>query len=218
MSQKLTVPESKDLQSRIHNIEINSRHQYRVFFRTLQNGLHVIKHDQYFWHRVTSGIKHPQSTCVLRDKINRRLKGWKGAVFSVSHHLKGDLWVTLQLPDCFCPDCGVYIKRDTQRCLSCACYARYKAKSFHDDYDIKTLTVDFGPYKGRFGTEKAYRMAKMLGMRERLDITHADCSTPLRCGHVRGALLFKFSAGALPQRAVGYRFSIVGTTTRIVGD
>lgn len=219
MSQKLNetdIKDLKDLQAHIHNAEINSRHQYRVFFRTLQNGLHIIKHDQYFWHRVTAGTKHPQSVCILRDKINRRLKGWKEAVFSVSHQLGGDLWVTLRLPSCFCADCGVYIKPNTQRCLSCACYARYRAKPFHDNYDIKTLTVSFGPYKGRSGTEKAYRIAKTLGMRERLDVVHEDCSTPLRCEHVRGSLLFKFSAGELPRLVVGFRFSIVGTTTRIV--
>ena len=220
MLQKQTADINEDIDvdflDRIYNIEINSRYQYRVFFRTLKNGLYIIKHDHDFWHRVVPGTKRPRLVCVLRDKINRRLKGWKDAVFSVSHSSSGNLWVTLRLPDCLCVDCGILIKPDKQRCLSCACYFQYKNKPFYDDYTTQSLDLNFVQYRGGFEIEMAYRMAKMLGPKEKLEITHVNCVTPKRCKHVRGSLLFKFSAGALPGRMVGFRFSTVGKTTRII--
>ena len=208
--------DTEDFLDRIYNTEINSRHQYRVFFRTLQNGLHIIKHAHSFWHRIALGTKQPRSICVLRNKINRRLKGWEDAVFSVSHSREGNLWVTLRLPDCVCLDCGTLIKPNKQRCLSCACYFQYKHKPFYEDYAVRALDLNFSQYKGRSGLEMVYRMTKMLGPREKFEITHPDCATPKRCTHVRGSLLFKLSAGALPGRVVGFRFSTVGKTTRIV--
>ena len=215
MLQKQTE-DTEDFLDRIYNTEINSRHQYRVFFRTLQNGLHIIKHDHPFSHRIVPGAKRPRSICVLRNKINRRLKGWKDAVFSVSHSREGNLWVTLRLPDCVCIDCGILIKTDKKRCLSCACYFFYRNKPFYVDYEVHALDLNFAQYKGRSGLEMAYRMTKMLRSREKLEITLTDCVTPKRCTHVRGSLLFKLSAGALPGRVIGFRFSTVGKTTRIV--
>ena len=210
------IDATDDFLDRIYNTEINSSFQYRVFFRTLRNGLHIIKHDHSFWHRMAPGAKRPSSVCVLRNKINRRLKGWEDAVFSVSHSREGNLWATLVLPDCVCIDCGVLIKLGKQRCLSCACYFVYRNKPFYEDYGVQALDLNFGKHKGKSGLEIAYRMTKMLGPREKLEITHIDCIIPKRCTHVRGSLLFKLSAGKLPGRETNFRFSIVGKTTRIV--
>ena len=210
------IDDTDDFLDRIYKTEINSRFQHRVFFRTLRNGLHIIKHDHSFWHRTVLVSKRPSSICALNNKITRRLKGWEGAVFSVSHSREGNLWVTLALPDCVCIDCGVLIKPNRQRCLSCACYFSYRNKPFYEDYEVQALDLDFGKHKGKSGLEIAYRMLKMLGLREKLEITHTNCDIPKRCKHVRGSLLFKLSAGELPGRMVSFRFSIVGKTTRIV--
>jgi len=220
--------DSQEFLAFIYNTEINSRYQYRKFFRVLQNGLHIIKHDSHFWHRFTAGSKHPQSVCILRDRINRRLKGWKEAVFSVSHSATGDLWVTLRLPDHFCLDCGVHTKLSVLRCSSCAGYFSNRNRPFYADYAVQTLTIEsefkeLSSYRGTFvrkpqWLEKAYRMVKMLGRREKLEVTHAGCSTPIRCEHVRTGILFRLTNGELPSsvKLLGFKFSTVGMTTRIV--
>jgi len=197
-------------------VDINSQYQCRLFFNTIQNGLHIIKHDLNFWHRFTAGTKHPQKICLLRDKINRYLRRWKGATFAVAHYENDDLWVPVNLPEHFCVDCGAYLKLHLTRCLSCACYFAYKIKPFYTDYAVKTLTIEFDLYKRGSGMEKAYRMVKMLESREKLEVTHSGCPTPRKCSHVRGSLLFKFSGGKLPRGEQKYKFSSVGNVTRIV--
>ena len=188
----------------VHLAEIQTESQYRTFIRSeIKEGLNVIVHDNYYWHRYT-GIKKPVQSCFLYERIKRKFESWKGSKLYAFHHKSGDLWVTLRLPDHFCLDCDRKIKPSWERCRSCRNRRWYRLQPFYPDrtevnYSATDQTLEF-----------AYRLLLNMRSNEKLVIEHADCSTPRRCLHMRFHLMKRIGS-ALP-----YSFKIVNNVSYIV--
>ena len=102
----------------VHIAEVQSESQWKVFISKIQEGLSVVVHDDYYWHRY-KGIKNPLRSCFIYERVRRKFEPWEGSQLYAFHHKSGDLWITLRLPDHFCLDCDKKIRPNWERCRSC---------------------------------------------------------------------------------------------------
>jgi hypothetical protein len=187
----------------VHYAEVQTESQWKFFSRNIREGLNVVVHDNYYWHRYR-GIKNPIRSCFLYERIKRKFEPWKGAKLYAFHHKSGDLWITLRLPDHSCLDCDKKIRPSWLRCKSCGNRLWYRNQPFHPEleeihYSATTNTLEF-----------AYRLLLNLRPTEKLVIDHVNCSTPRRCLHMR-FLLMKEIGSALP-----YSLKIVDTVSQVI--
>ena len=187
----------------VHLNEVQTESQWKEFIRQIQEGLNVVVHDGYYWHRYT-GIKKPVQSCFLYERVKRKFESWKGSQLYAFHHKSGDLWITLRLPDHFCLDCSRKIKPSWERCRSCRNRRWYRNQPFYPEL----TEINYSATDGSL--EFAYRLVRNLRSSEKLVVEHVDCSTPRRCLHMRHLLMSRIGA-ALP-----YSFKIVDTVSHIV--
>ena len=193
--------EYKDI--RIPFLEVNSRDQWRNFFKHLDNGTYVLVHDVDYWHR-TRGRSRPENRCFLHDRIMRRLGTWDGSKVIARHDSRKRLWVTITLPEHFCVKCGRRTKPYRIDCQSCKMKEYHFNKPFYPNrtqVDLQIHTYDI---------ERAYRQFRMLGSRERLVILHVDCGTPDKCNHIK--YYFNRYRRTLPKRTS----KVTGNKTEVV--
>ena len=162
----------------IHHIDINSSRQWLTFMRNLRNGLYVITHDHAIWHR-SIGFTSPHIQCDLQVRIRRRLKQWSGSHCYLYHSSNGALWLTSTVPDHFCVECARRIKVPQKYCQSCLMKIRYWNSPFFESYEEIPAVVTTATL------ERGYRMISNLRKREKLALTHTDCTLPHKCPHVR---------------------------------
>ena len=193
--------EYKDI--RIPFLEVNSREQWRNFFKHLDNGTYVLIHDTDYWHK-TRGRTRPENRCFLQDRIVRRLKSWDGAKVIGRHDSRKRLWVTITLPEHYCMTCGTRTKPYRRECQSCQMLQYHREKPFYTNrtpVEIEIFTHDI---------ERAYRQFRMINRKERLVILHLDCGTPDRCHHIR--YYFNRYRKTLPKRTS----KVIGNQTEVV--
>jgi hypothetical protein len=187
----------------VHHVEIQTNKQWKAFMKTLNEGLHVITHDSYFWHGY-KGIKNPVKHCVISDRIRFKFETWEGARFYTFHHKSGDLWFTLRLPDHYCLDCNKKIRLHRTLCRGCVNRNIHKNRPFYERYDDISYSV------ADPSSELTYGLLANLDQNQRLVVEHIDCSTPIRCLHIRN-LAYKLYGRLLP-----YWTKVVGSTSYFV--
>ena len=173
-----TVFSESSHSDKIHHIEINSPRQWLMFIRNLRNGLYVVSHDHAICHRAI-GSSAPHIQCDLQVRIRRRLKHWDSSQCYLYHSAEGDLWITNNVPDHFCFECGRRIKLHQEYCHSCNLKVLYWKRPFFEDYEEKSFNITTATL------ERGYRMISDLRSREKLALTHNDCTLPNKCPHVR---------------------------------
>lgn len=163
---------------RIPFLEVNTREQWQYFIRNVDNGTYVLVHDEDFWHK-TRGTGRPESRCFLYNRILRKLGSWDGSQILSRHDSRKRLWVTVTLPDHFCGICEKRIKPYRKACQSCLLKQYHRDKEFfpkRDPIEINIMGDDL---------ELVYRQFKSISKRQRLVVTHHDCSMVEKCLHVR---------------------------------
>jgi len=153
---------------------IDSQSDWRQWYNSLDNKTYIIRHNPDVWHR--SGPPH---RCILYERINRQMNSWGEAFKLVRHDSRKQLWATIKLPNHFCIGCGRRLKLKKIECWSCKVRRAKAEKPFFDKYPIQEITLTGLEF------EKGYRLFKFLNVKDKLVITHFNCSTPLRCLHFR---------------------------------
>ena len=89
------------------------------------------------------------------------------------------LWVTVTLPDHFCGICEKRIKPYRKACQSCLLKQYHKNKEFFPKREPVEMSIIGSDL------EMVYRQFKSISKRQRLVVTHYDCSMIEKCLHVR---------------------------------
>ena len=158
-------------------LEVNTRYQWQKWIKDLDNGTYVLDHDKDMWHRMYGRVKLARS-CMLHLRVLRKLATWDESEVMVRHAPDSKLWVTVRLPDHFCETCKRRIKLHRTECRSCAMKRLHRNRLFYPAYTLSSVEV------GSDNIEMAYRVFKTLKKRNKLSVTHLDCTKPLKCSHI----------------------------------
>jgi hypothetical protein len=116
---------------------------------------------------------------MLHERINRHMNSWGSALKLVRHDPQKQLWATITLPDHFCVGCGKRLKLKKTECFSCTIRRAKAEQPFFNTMPISATSLVTSEF------EKGYQLVKFLNHKDKLVITHFNCSTPRRCLHFR---------------------------------
>jgi len=153
---------------------IDSQSEWRQWYNSLENKTYIIRHDPEVWHKVG-----PPHRCMLHERINYLMNSWGNASKLVRHDARKQLWATITLPDHFCIGCGKHLKLKKTECWSCRSRRARADKPFFVNHPIQEASLVTSEF------EKGYQLVKFLNVKDKLVITHFNCSTPRRCLHFR---------------------------------